>query len=235
MTRIIALDNMRGIAFIFMIIQHLFYFYDVSNFYGTDLAKHFLVDISGTIARSLFIFLAGCSLVLNYKNNKEKFKNNRFKRSFEILMHAGIVSFVSYIYYPDFFIRFGILHFISLATFLCSFIVPHSKLYLIFIVFFLFFKPPHVNTIIDIISGASSHYNMMDWFPVFKWIPLMIIGMYAMDNIDIKKIKSLDIDILKSENILTYLGKNSLNLYTFHVVFLIIFFYHLNNNNIISY
>jgi uncharacterized membrane protein len=47
MTRIIAIDNMRGIAFIFMIIQHLFYFYDVSNFYETKLADNFFIDASG--------------------------------------------------------------------------------------------------------------------------------------------------------------------------------------------
>lgn len=232
MTRIIAIDNMRGIAFIFMIIQHLFYFYDVSNLYETDLASNFFVSSSGTIARSLFIFLAGCSLVLNYKNDKEKFKKNRFKRSFEILMHALLVSAVSYIYYPNYFIRFGILHFISLATFLSSFLVPHVKLYLISIMFFLFIKPPRLNIPFDIISGASAHFNMMDWFPLFKWLPLMIIGMYSMNNVDVNKLKLIDIDILKSENVLTYLGKNSLNLYTFHLIFLIIFFYYMKNKRI---
>lgn len=229
MTRVIPIDNMRGIAFIFMIIQHLFYFYDVSTFYKTDLASNFFIDTSGTIARSLFIFLAGCSMVLNYKKDKEKFIKDRFKRSFEILLHACLISYVSFIFYPASFIRFGVLHFISLATFLCSFIIPYSNLYLVFMMFFILVKPPQVNTAIDIISGASSHFQMMDWFPLFKWLPLMLVGMYSINNIDIEKLKLIDIDILKSENILTYLGKNSLNLYTFHVIFLIIFYYYINN------
>jgi len=81
MTRIAIIDNLRGLAFIFMIIQHIFYFYDVSTYYETEYSKNIFIDLSGTIARTLFIFLAGCSLVLNYKKNKESFMKNKFKRN----------------------------------------------------------------------------------------------------------------------------------------------------------
>jgi uncharacterized membrane protein len=224
MTRIIAIDNMRGIAFILMIIQHLFYFYDVSNYYETQLSKNIIIKYSGLIARSLFIFLAGSSLVLNYKKNKKKFIKNKLKRSFEILIHASLISYITYYYYPDFFVRFGILHFIGIASLLCSFIIPYPKLYLFFIFSFLFIKPPKINNFFNTITGASVEFNMMDWFPLFKWLPLMITGMYFTENIDIEKLKLLDLKILNSNNLLTYLGKNSLNLYTIHVIFLIIFF-----------
>ena len=224
MTRIIAIDNMRGIAFILMLIQHLFYFYDVSNYYETQLSKNIIIKYCGIIARSLFIFLAGCSLVLNYKKNKKKFIKNKVNRSFEILIHAGLISYITFLYYPDFFIRFGILHFIGIASLLCSFIIPYPKLYLFFIMGFLFIQPPKINTFFNTITGASVEFNMMDWFPLFKWLPLMITGMYFTENIDIEKLKLLDLKILNSNNLLTYLGKNSLNLYTIHVIFLIIFF-----------
>ena len=57
--RLIYIDNLRGIAFIFMIIQHIVYFYDVSNNYKTSYAKTNLIETSGTISRTLFILLAG--------------------------------------------------------------------------------------------------------------------------------------------------------------------------------
>jgi uncharacterized membrane protein len=230
MTRIIAIDNMRGIAFILMIIQHVFYFYDVSNYYETQLSKNIIIEYSGSIARSLFIFLAGCSLVLNYKKNKKKFIKNKINRSLEILIHAGIISYITFFYYPEFFVRFGILHFIGVASLLCSFIAPYPNLYLFFIMCLIFMEPPKINTFIDTITGASTNFNMMDWFPLFKWLPLMITGMYFIENINIEKLKFLDLKILNSDNLLTYLGKNSLNLYTFHVIFLIIFFNIIRNN-----
>lgn len=230
MTRIIAIDNIRGIAFILMIIQHLFYFYDVSNYYETQLSKNIIIEYSGSIARSLFIFLAGCSLVLNYKKNKKEFIKNKIKRSLEILIHAGMISFITFLYYPEFFVRFGILHFICVASLLCSFIASYPKLYLFFIIFFLFIKPPKINSFFDTITGASTQFNMMDWFPLFNWLPIMITGMYFIENLNIEKLKLLDLKILNSDNLLTYLGKNSLNLYTFHVIFLIIFFNIIRNN-----
>jgi uncharacterized membrane protein len=64
----------------------------------------------------------------------------------------------------------------------------------------------------------------MDWFPLFEWIPLMLLGMYFMENVKIENLKLFDNEILNSNNLLTYLGKNSLNLYTFHIIFLIILF-----------
>jgi uncharacterized membrane protein len=222
MTRIIAIDNLRGIAFIFMIIQHLFYFYDVSNYYETQLSKNLLIDYSGIIARHLFIFLTGCSLVLNYKKNKKKFIYNRLNRTIEILIHSSIISLITFIFYPDYFVRFGILHFIGIASFLCSFIVSYPDTYLLFIILFMYLKPPKINSFFDTITGASTNFIMMDWFPLFNWLPLLILGMFFIENTNVEKL--IFINFLNSENLLTYLGRNSLNLYTFHVIFLIIFF-----------
>ncbi len=212
MTRIELIDNLRGIAFIFMIIQHVIYFYDVSTYYETDYAKNVLIEYSGIIARTLFIFLAGCSLVLNYKKNKENFIKNKFKRNIEILFHALIITITTYILFPEFYIRFGILHFIGIASLLCSFVVPYPNTYLIFMLAFLLIQPPKINNFVDTITGASMQYNMMDWFPLCKWLPILFLGMYFIENTDIDKIK------VPENKLLSYLSKNSLNLYTSHII-----------------
>jgi len=62
MNRIYLLDNLRGIAFLFMVLQHIFYFYDISNNYQTKTASNKLVEYSGIIARTLFVLLAGYSV-----------------------------------------------------------------------------------------------------------------------------------------------------------------------------
>ncbi len=218
MTRINIIDNTRGIAFIFMFIQHIFYFYDVSTYYKTEYSKNELIQISGSIARNLFIFLAGVSLVLNYKKNKNSFIKNKFKRNMEILFHSLIITIITYLLYPEFYIRFGILHFIAIASFLGSVIVPYPNTYLIFIILFLFIKPPKINSFIDTITGASVNYNMMDWFPLFNWLPLFILGMYFIEKIDIKKF-----DVVEN-SFLSFLSKNSLNLYTGHIILLLYLF-----------
>jgi uncharacterized membrane protein len=232
MQRLLIVDNLRGIAFIFMIIQHIFYFYDLSTLYKTTTANNPFISFAGAFARHLFIFLAGFSLVLNYNHNKAKFKKKKIYRTLEILTHAALISLVSYIYYPNNFIRFGILHFIAIATLLCSFIAPYPKFYLLFFAFSLIFKPPKINEFIDTITGASVHFNMLDYFPLFKWLPLLISGMIVSSNINLTNLNLVNSRILNSNNILTYLGKNSLNLYTSHVVIFIIFFYYLQNNKL---
>lgn len=224
MNRLNIIDNFRAIAFIFMIIQHIFYFYDVSNHYETSYAKIPFVDFSGTIARTLFIFLAGCSIVLNYKKNKENFIKKKFIRAIEILIHALIITLTTYIFYPQFYIRFGILHFIAIATLLCSLIVPYPEIYSIVIIIMLLCKPPTINKFIDTITGASINFDMMDWFPLFKWLPLMVTGMFFIENVDISNISFLN----KKIPFFSFISENSLNLYTIHVILFIIFFRYYN-------
>jgi uncharacterized membrane protein len=84
--RLFLLDNIRGIAFIFMIIHHIFYFYDVSRNYNTSYANNKFVSMSGKIARTIFILLAGYATYSAYqkysKENKSHIKQ-RFFKSFE--------------------------------------------------------------------------------------------------------------------------------------------------------
>jgi uncharacterized membrane protein len=216
MTRLLYLDNLRGIAFIFMIIHHIFYFYDVSNGYSTSYAKNIFVDQSGVIARSLFIFLAGISLSLIKKQEDLKISlKKRFKRSLEIAIHAAIISLITYIYYPDLFVRFGILHFMALATFILSFVAPHPKLTLLLLVFSIFYNPPKINPFIDTITGSSVNFNMMDWFPLKPWISLMLSGLVVGQNFDLSKF------YFPNNSLITRIGQNSLELYTAHVLLLI--------------
>jgi uncharacterized membrane protein len=224
--RLLILDNLRGIAFILMFIQHLFYFYDVSKYYKTNLANNSFINLSGYLARNLFIFLAGYSMVISYKNNKKKFIKKRLEKSLLILGHAAIISLVTYYFYPEFYIRFGVLHFIGLATFLLSFLVPYPKLYIIILLIVLLIKPPKINVFLDTILGSNIHYQMMDWFPLLKWLPIMIGGMIfgSLPKLNIGTLSKLNINFLNKKNILTFFGKNSLNLYTIHIIILILFY-----------
>ena len=219
--RLLFIDNIRGIAFIFMVIQHLFYFYDVSKYYATDYASNSLISMSGTIARTIFIILSGYSLALSYKNNKKK--KNRFKTPILVLTHAMLLTCITWFLYPEFFIRFGVLHYIGLSTLLLSFLAPYKNLYLPALIGSLLLSnniPTIKNmNILNLISGSETAYSMMDYFPLLKWLPYSILGMFLF-----KINENFDLKILSNENILTKIGKNSLNYYTLHIIILLFFY-----------
>ena len=225
MSRIIVLDNLRGFAFILMIIHHLFFFYNIKNEYYENI----FIKIIGCISRYLFIFLVGYSLVNSYENNKKNFLYKRIKKSIEILIHAVIITLITYYYYPDMYVRFGILHFIGLITLLFAFIVPYNNLYYImFIIFILlqYIKLSNINNVIDTILG-NINYNTMDYFPIIKWVPIVLIGMICKDqNYNLEYL--VNIDIFNNNNILTWLGQNSLNFYTIHMIILILIYNNFN-------
>jgi uncharacterized membrane protein len=214
MNRLYLIDNIRGFAFILMVIHHIVFFYDASNNFTTNYSSNIIIDIIGSIARTIFILLVGISLGLFNKKNKIK---NRFKRSMEILVHGFLISITTYIFYPNLWIRFGVLHFIALTSFLCSFISRYKYLTIILFIISLFLKFPITNTFLDIITGSNTTYTMLDWFSLQKWLPLVLLGIIVGQN--------LNFNIESEKNILTYFGKNALNLYTIHVIFLIIFYY----------
>lgn len=231
--RYLFIDNLRGIAFLFMVIHHIFYFKDVSNDYTTSYADNIFVQSSGTIARTLFIFLVGLSLSI--PNKKEFNIKKRLNRSLEILVNAGIISFITYMYYPDVFVRFGVLHFIALASLLGSYFIDKKQLTFVFMLVFLLLKPMSVNnSLIDTITGAKLNYNMMDYFPLFPWFGLLLFGLHVGQTsnlMDIEKaLTNINSNIFTENNILTKIGQNALSLYTFHII-LLIFIYNIKKHN----
>lgn len=225
MERNLTIDNLRGIAFLLMLFQHVFYFYDVSTNYSTNYRSIEIVDIAGTISRNLFILLAGYSVYMTYKkDNKDKEKNNlkwlekRVKRSTQIMEHALLVTIVTYLLYPDIFIQFGILHFLSLGILLVSLVAPDKNITGIALLISLLVTYPVTGTFLDIITGSSANKMMMDWFPLNTWLPVLLTGVVIGQNVDVK------IPRFEFDNIITDIGKNSLNLYTGHIVLLLLFF-----------
>ena len=56
---------------------------------------------------------------------------------------------------------------------------------------------------------------MMDWFPLQKWLPVMLSGLIIGQYVNIDKLK---IPLLEKASHLSLLSKNSLELYTLHFV-----------------
>jgi uncharacterized membrane protein len=227
MERNLTIDNLRGIAFLLMVIQHVFYFYDVSTNYSTSYRNIEIVDNAGTISRNLFILLAGYSVYMTYKKDKEKEKDKnpetkwlekRIKRSTQIMEHAVLITIVTYLLYPDKFIQFGILHFLAVGIILISFVAPDRIATVLALLISLTVSYPVTGTFLDTVTGSSVNSMMMDWFPLNKWLPTLLTGLIIGQTIEVK------LPVFEFDNIITDIGKNSLNLYTGHLVFLLVMF-----------
>lgn len=228
MERNLTIDNLRGIAFLLMVFQHVFYFYDVSTNYSTSYRNIEIVDNAGTISRNLFILLTGYSVYMTYKREQEQKKNNpekkdnflekRVKRSTQIMEHAVLITIVTYLLYPDKFIQFGILHFLAIGILLISLIAPDKVITIIALFISMYATYPVTGTFADVITGARANAVMMDWFPLNKWLPVLLSGLVIGQNIDLK------LPGFEFDNMITDIGKNSLNLYTGHLIFLLVVF-----------
>lgn len=220
MNRINVLDNCRGIAFILMIIQHIPYFYDAAN--GTYYANNETISNIGLIARTLFIFIAGMSIGIEYNKGHSNFFERRFNRSYEVFIHSLIITLVTYMFFPDKFVRFGILHFMALSTLLCAIVAHNKQLSILsFIVLSYLIVDINISPSVNIVLGGPINVNMMDWFPLLKWMPLMLLGLIFSQNFDIKELNS---PLINNDCFLTDIGKNSLMLYTIHYVLFSILF-----------
>lgn len=111
--RVAMLDEVRGIAYIAMIIYHAYY--DIAFVYGHDLPDG--VDIFMKLLQPLiagtFIVVAGIS---------SNYSQNNFKRGVKYFFCAMLLTFVTAIFMPSEIILFGVLHFYAIAAMIYGFI-----------------------------------------------------------------------------------------------------------------
>ena len=217
--RLLILDSIRGLAFCFMFIFHIFVILKLFN-YDINLHNN-NIKYFGIIARNLFILLFGISLHLSYINSSNiiSFKKKILNKSKLLIQYSIIITIITYLLIPDKYIVFGILHFLSISILiLYNFINNINILCIIFISIFIF---NIINTNISqysyLISFFIPYYkDTIDHFYIFNWINIIIIGIFISHIIHkynfIKKIKQIQ----SKHNLFSLIGQNSLQLYILH-------------------
>ena len=211
------IDFVRGTAFIFMIIHHIYYFNPDIKMLPDN------VQIIGSYARNIFIFLVGFGIGIS--KNKSVFT----KRNLNLLLGSVIVSLFSYYVLPyKHFIFFGVLHFIFVANFILR-PLSNSNLCIIAIGVFSYLMNIYLkefggtNDILGLILGRYSISRIpLDIFSIFKWLPLVCAGI-IFANLNYEEIEDIyqSGGSKKNTNILRFIeliGENSLTLYLIHVV-----------------
>ena len=232
------IDILRGLFFFPMFIFHLFSMYDLTNNFNTSVTSNKLLVFIGNV-RDLYILLAGYSVYLSYQSFKESNKDAtiinfikyRLSRSGTIAIHALLITVVSHYLYPNFGIKFGILHFIAVGTVLLAPITALDSPAITFMIgaIWLYITSnnliPNSNEVINTITGKFIHYNMADYFPLNKKLILLICGLFLAQVIH-PKLKPSDDD---KTSVLEEIGKNSLEFYTSHFIIIMIAYYILKN------
>ena len=245
-----SIDMIKGVAVLFMIIFHIFYFpnaYGYKEFnYDTKLLK-----TMARIAQIIFITGVGLNMYISYKSDQEKVKKDKKKKSeflkkqllrtTKLIVLAIFISIFSYFVFGNMFVKFGILHFMAFSSLLVLPLVDSPKLItgiiaITILIRYLVNKNPmkfmNINPKFAFITGLYSSYGAVDHFPVTPWIIFICIGLILGRVITNKKnseeLKKLEDKKIRKDNKLTkglvWCGKNSLEIYMVHWVVLFLFF-----------
>lgn len=183
------IDIIRGIAFILMIIHHIYYF-KIFPFLPHKIPVW--VEYSGIISRNIFIILNGFVI--------SKFNS----RTTDIFVNALIISLYSYTFLPkQNFIYMGVLHYLSLSSFILMFLKKYNLQIVIILLGYLSYK--NENYYFPIINNPADIFIPTRWF--YKSVIGYLIGILLF------YIPNTNSTFLK----LNVIGKHSLSLYTLHM------------------
>jgi len=242
MVRYLEIDIIKGVAVILMVFFHIFYMMNNMGFNKINSSGVILKSIA-KISHLTFITMAGLNFYISYKKNKNKnkFREKQLIRSCKLMFFAMTITYLSQITFGNSkSVKFGILHFMSVAIVISLFIVNIPTL-IIGIMILLFFlnnyssgngeqfssickKTPFLCFVFGIYGsynydiGSLDHHSLLSKYPFFGIG--MILGHLFYKN-DKKRI--INLDKYKNNKIiklLTWLGKNSLFIYILHWIVL---------------
>ncbi len=177
---------------------------------------------SRAIIVSLFLTLVGISLVLASSQDAMQF----WRRQGKLFLAALIVTFGSWMMFPESYIYFGILHFIFLASLIGRFLVDRPNASLISGILVIatglsysnpFFDRPYMQWI-----GLMTHKPYTeDYVPLFPWLGVVLIGIFVGNFLFAKHKPSRIYRNNPQLKFSSFLGRHSLLIYLVHQPLLI--------------
>jgi uncharacterized membrane protein len=216
------IDGLRGFAIAQMVVYHLCY--DLNHFGWT----HFPIGLAlnwkiwQVSIISAFLLLTGISLVLrdSFKPSWQDF----WRRWIQIAASALAVSLGSYLIFPESYIFFGILHFISIALILGRLVLPLGAYNLIlgFLVIVLGLNLSH-----PFFDGVGAKWIGLvtkepftqDFVPIFPWLGVVLIGCglgSIWRSYNFKKPQWRALFSQSCPRFFVWMGKHSLAIYLIH-------------------
>lgn len=211
--RIWEIDAFRGFCILCVIIVH--FIFDLNNFTKVNFSLPdlymFIQDNGGV----LFIILSGISVTLGTRS---------VKRGFIVFLLGMAITLFTYIFDPDYTIKFGILHFLGLCMILYPIIrkMPNWALILtaaLIIASGYWLKTIYVDTNwLFPIGIINSNFSSSDYFPILPHLGYFIIGILLGKTIYKNKETLFPGKLAYNKAIkgLTFCGRHSLWIYLAH-------------------
>tara|TARA_B110000037_G_scaffold222184_1_gene296011 strand:- start:2523 stop:3314 length:792 start_codon:yes stop_codon:yes gene_type:complete len=248
MSRHIEIDKIKGVAVILMVIFHIYYLRNNMGF-PTPNASGFFLKTVAQLSHYTFIIMAGINLFLSYKKDKndtKKFYEKQKQRAIKLALYALIVTLVSlYTFGKKKYVRFGILHFMCVASILSTFIIDKKILVFLFVPL-LFCIKTLINNNMSILSPLCSkspflcyilgifgtfnykYLGALDTFDLLSKLPIFLIGIclgYILYNKENNTVNNKENNITNNttnniykKDLLALIGKKSLFIYMIHWV-----------------
>ena len=183
---------------------------------------------------SLFLLLVGVSLTLSYEKAQKILTKNQLKMKFLLrglfIFSLGLlITLVTWLYLPNGFIIFGVLHCIGISIILAYPLIHYKIQHLILGILIIILGIIIYNYTFELpwllwLGFTPSNFYTVDYFPILPWFGVVLIGIWLGKTIypnGSRKFKLND----KTNNliirILNFLGRHSLIIYLMHQVILI--------------
>ena len=236
-------DQLRGVAFLLMMVHHGHYFPLVSHHYHPYYTVPTYAQVCGTISRYIFITLAGASSVFMARIHNHHWSNTRLCRSGTILCHALLVSVITYLAYGQYRVIFGTLHFISFATIISYPLTRLPCYYTMIVGVLIHCYQSWLSFKLDIFMLWMCNISFqtdtgMDYFSIVKWLPVYLSGLFVAhltmsispillscneiiatnSNSKVQSYLRLVMQVVRG--FCEWIGRQSLSLYTSHIAVL---------------
>ena len=214
--RYLQLDFIRGIAILLMIVFHLCF--DLNNFHFINIDIYHRVDRDWFYFRmiilTLFIVCVGISLALA---NEEKIDMQKVKKRFiQLSFFSVLITVASYITFPQTWIYFGVLHFITVASLMALIFVRHEWIALIFAVLIIVLFNLNIINMhwLYELTREVLHLPVKteDLVPLTPWFGVVLIGIF----IGKKRLFLFPLSSNRFTKFIGLLGKHSLIIYLLH-------------------
>ncbi len=192
-----------------MVIYHWFFDLNYFNIEEIPILTSLSWILFQRVIGFLFLFCTGAALYF-HKNPKK-----RFKRFLELGAIALLISFATWLYAGEAFVKFGIIHLIAVSNLLILLFPrsPYNALLGIFIII-LGLRPIYTDLpFLFWLGPITKDYVALDHYPLIPWFGAVLIGYSFAPYLQ---------KINLSNTLLEKIGKNSLLIYLIHQPLLII-------------
>ena len=212
--RYFELDLLRGTAVILMVCFH--FGYDLAMFGYTSYET--TVDIEWIIFRgiilSMFLLGVGMSSYLAYADGINWKKV--WKQTAKLAAVSVLISIGSYFIFPDQWIYFGVIHFVTIATLVSLAFLHRPTLSLILGIGIIASYVMGYFHLDPILAYSVEHFYIprytVDVVSFTPWFGVVLIGIFLM----YKKLFGIAIKENRTGRRVAFLGKHSLIIYLFH-------------------